>query len=155
MTSSALLANLPSVINPAKVFVGGSNYAAPTLAWLQGTFYDFFKGRLWNDDLQAWAVKWECRDFARAYACYAQECNALTPATPGGADILAVGEVWFIPDADRYGALPGQLAGTPNGAGHAINIALVETGWTFIDPQANIVWQMTEAELRSIYFLRF
>ena len=155
MTSAALLANLPGWINQSKVFCGGSNYAAPTLAWLQGTFYDFFRARLWSDSLQAWVVKWECRDFARAYACYAQECNALTPATPGGADILTVGEVWFIPDADRYGVNAGQLAGTPSGGGHAINLALVETGWVFIDPQVNLLWQMTEAELKSIYFLRF
>ena len=132
MTPAVLRNNLSAWIDPAKVFCGGANYAPPTLAWLQGPFYDFFEGRLWNDSLKTWIVKWECRDFARAYACYAQECNALTPNTPGGADILAVGEVWFCPDLDRYGTkLGGSVPGTPADEGHAINMALVETGWVF------------------------
>ena len=155
MTAAVLLNNLPGFIRQSVVFCGGADYELPTLAWAQGTFYDFFRQRLGSDNLQTWIVKWECRDFARAYASMAQECNARTPNTPGGADILSIGEVWFIPDASRYGTLPGQLAGTFDGGGHAINMLLTEQGWVFIDPQTNVVWQMTEAELRSIYFLRF
>jgi hypothetical protein len=153
MNASDLKGNLPGFIDPSVVFVFGSNYAATTLAWLQGPFYDFFKQRLFDDSLQTWRVGWECRDFSRDYACYAQECNALTPSIPRGVDILAVGEVAFVPDADRYGTK--LMAGSPPGGRHDINMALVETGWVFIDPQTNVVWEMSEAELKSIFFLLF
>ena len=133
---------------------GGAVYALPTVAWLQGAFTDYFKQELFNADMQTWAVRWECRDFSRAFACLAQVCNARSN-TPGNADALAVGEVWFIPDADRYGTNPGQLGGTPGG-GHAINAAFTEQGLIFLDPQfTSQLWPMSLTELSSIYFLRF
>jgi hypothetical protein len=123
------------------VYIGGANYAKPTLAWLQGDFYAAFRAGLWNHDLDAWAVRWECRDFTRAYACEAQKANALTLKTPTGEDAVGVGEIWFR---------PGGLT-----VGHAINAAFPEQGLTFIDPQNNNVWQMSTVELASIYYVRF
>lgn len=102
---------------------GGLVYAVPTLAWLTGPAYAAFKAKYFQDDILAWTVKWECRDFARAFACFCQELNALTSGTPENADALAVGEFWFIPD------------GAPPGAGHAICPAITDQGLVFLDPQ--------------------
>ena len=138
----------------APCYIGGANYARPTLAWLQGDFYDAFKADLWDENLDTWAKRWECRDFARLYACEAQKANAKTTAVPPDEDALAVGEFWFIPDAKRYGTAPGQLTGDP-GEGHAIAICITDKGLAFVDPQNNIVWPMTTAELISCWFVRF
>jgi hypothetical protein len=125
---------------------GGMIYAVPTRAWLSGPFYDYLKKVLWNFGTDTWAVKWECRDFSRAYATFAQVCNALTAGTPDKADALAVGEVWFLPDASR---------GMAPGSGHAINAAITEGGLIFLDPQNDQEWAMTPDEKASIYFFRW
>ncbi len=132
---------------PAPKFFGGANYAKPTLKWLQGPCYDAFYKRYWDANLQKWRVRWECRDFARAFASFAQECNALTPdeACPPGEDILAVGEIWFIPDKQDGEQL----------TGHAINVCVTDQGIICIDPQNNRVWDMSESEFDSAYYIRF
>jgi len=122
---------------------GGMVYASPTRAWVEGPFYDYFKKMLWNAGEDTWAVKWECRDFSRAYACFAQLCNALTPGSPKGIDALAVGEVWFHPDANAVGE------------NHAINAIIGDGDLFFIDPQNGREWKMSVSELESITFLRF
>jgi hypothetical protein len=155
MTGQEIISNL-AAITPFKPQIGGTIYALPTLDWLQNTFYPYFKQQLFDYEVNEWKVKWECRDFASAYRVFAQICNTETPNTPGNADILAVGEVWFIPDANKYGTAPGQLSGTP-GDGHAINIAFTDKGIVFLDPQfGQGLWQITPTELSSIYeTLRF
>ena len=126
------------------VFVGGANYAVPAQDWLLGPFYDYFKKQLGGDGLGAWSVRWECRDFARAYACLAQICNALTTGpAPAAEDALAVGEFWFKPD------------GSAPGTGHAINVCFTETGLTFIEPQTGLLRPVSDSEMSSCYFLRF
>jgi hypothetical protein len=122
---------------------GGMVYASPSRAWIEGPFYDYFKKQLWSVGEDKWAVKWECRDFSRAYACFAQLCNALTPGSPAGIDALAVGEVWFHPDKNQ----PGE--------DHAINAIIGDGALFFIDPQNGGEWAMSAAELDSITFLRF
>lgn len=120
---------------------GGVQYAVPTLAWLRGPFWNFFRGRLWDENLQAWRVGWECRDFARAYACAAQECNALASAAPG--DALVVGEFWFRPH------------GNPVGSDHAICPAITDQGLVFIEPQTGDIRPVTPTEILTCAFLRF
>jgi hypothetical protein len=141
MTRDEILAFVPSKWNVPTHFGAGS-YAVPTIAWLRGPFWDFFHGRLWDTNLDKWKVRWECRDFARAYACMAQECWA---ATQGGTedDGLAVGEIWFIPEAPK----PTE--------GHAICPVITGDGLSFIDPQNNSFWQMTPTQFESRYFVRF
>ncbi|HEY1791566.1 MAG TPA: hypothetical protein VGG34_01495 [Opitutaceae bacterium] len=142
---SSLGQQVPLLENLARF--GGLIYAKPEWAWIVGPFRELVRARLWSDGLDTWLVKWECRDFARAFACYAQECNALTPGAPKGSDALAVGEFWFIPDASR------GLA--PAGTGHAINICITEKGVQFIDPQNFTEWIPSLDELASCLFLRF
>ncbi|MDE2104596.1 MAG: hypothetical protein KGL39_45595 [Patescibacteria group bacterium] len=123
---------------------GASSYAVPTLAWLQGDFWNYFYRQLWDESLQKWTVRWECRDFARAYACMAQLCWAKTQGAAATDDGLAVGEFWFIPDATK----PTE--------GHAICAVFTENGLQFIDPQVGTsLWQMSHEQFSSSYFLRF
>lgn len=141
---------IKSWFNPiyCQLHFGGLNYAVPTLGWLQTTFWLFFRARYGADALNLWTFKWECRDFARAYACAAQECYARTTATPPEEDALAVGECWFIPDQ-------ALTTDTTKPMGHAICPIITDQGLQYIDPQNNTLWNMTESETARMYFLRF
>lgn len=138
MTRSEIAAFFPL---GTRINYGGTAYAVPTLAWLTGPFWGFFKSRLWSDALDAWEVRWECRDFARAYACYAQECNALSPGQPPAEDALAVGEFWYHP--------------TGSAQDHAINACITDRGLVFVDPQNGLTVNPTTNELNSCAFCRF
>ena len=126
----------------APTFIGGADYALPTLAWLQGPFWDYFKGELWDDNLDKWQVRWECRDFARAFATFAQVCNALTPVALAGTDALAIGEFWY------------HIGGDP-ATGHAINVCMTDQGQVFIEPQNGQQVHLTDVEISSCFFVRF
>ena len=122
-----------------EIHFGADNYHVPTLAWLQGPFYEAFHTDLWNNALDTWQVRWECRDFARHYASLAMKCWALTK-DPSQDDALAIGEFWHKP--------------TPSTA-HAINACITDQGLVFIDPQNNSICQLSAEQLQSCFFLRF
>lgn len=127
---------------------GGLNFAVPTVAWLQGPCYEYFRARYWSLDLDKWQFRWECRDFARAFAVCAHECHALTPGAPAEADALAVGEFWFTPDTS-------VLANPAAPQGHAINACLTDQGLIYIEPQTGKLWPLTQNEFLRRYFVRF
>jgi hypothetical protein len=135
-------AEIQSFFPGLPVNFGGMNFAVPTLAWLQGPCFEYFKARYWNLNLDKWHFKWECRDFARAFAVCAHECHALTPGAPADSDALAVGEIWFIPDAHVF-------------TGHAICPCVTDAGLVFLDPQTNQLWPLTPEQFDSSYFRRF
>lgn len=122
--------------------LGAASYAVPVRAWLLGKCYEAFRARYWSENLNTWTIRWECRDFARAFACFAQECWALTEAFTSD-DGMAVGEIWFIPDARK----PAE--------GHAICPIFTENGLEFLEPQTGQLWPITPAQFYSRYFLRF
>jgi hypothetical protein len=124
------------------IHFGAANFALPATAWLTGSFWQYFRAQLWNADVDKWQVKWECRDFARAYATLAQLCNARTSSSPADTDALAVGEFWYNPGGDRT-------------KGHAINACFTERGLTFIEPQTGNPVQLCPVEIQSCYFCRF
>lgn len=141
MTQGEIQAFFPG---PQAINFGGALYAVPALDWLLGPFWEFFRARYWATNSDKWKFRWECRDFARAYACAAQECwGASNPAGAEDSDALAVGEIWFIPDA-----------GHPE-IGHAVCAAITEAGLVFIEPQTGRPYPMTPGQLASRYFLRF
>ena len=125
------------------VYVGGNNYAKPTQAWLEGEFYSSFKELLWAENVSRWSPRWECRDFARMFACFAQVANAMDKMGPTGEDALAVGEFWFLKDPKN-----------PK-SGHAVNICITDNGIIYIDPQTGLLWHMTHEQFESCYFCRF
>lgn len=138
MTRPELLAFLPDV--PwCPVHLGASEYRVPTLGWLRGPFYEAFTRRYWNEGLGKWSRRYECRDFARAYAAMAVECWA-TSNEIAEEDSIAVGELWFNP--------------TPS-TGHAICPAITDVGLVFIDPQNNQLCTLSTEQLLSRYFLRW
>jgi hypothetical protein len=126
----------------APVNMGAASYAVPTLAWLRGPFYDAFRQRYWDENLQKWKKRWECRDFASAYRIMAIECWATSEQVVSEDDGLAVGEIWFRPSPE-------------NPLGHAINPVFTENGLQYIDPQTNQLWDLTPAQFASRYYLRF
>ncbi len=138
MSREEILAFFPGLPTCA-THLGAASYHVPTLKWLQGPFYDFFTGRYWDEGLGKWTRRYECRDFARAYAAAAIECWALTNELSDD-DALAVGEIWYPP--------------TPT-TGHAICPVFTENGLQFIDPQNNQLCTLTSEQLAQRYFLRF
>lgn len=142
MTRAEVIAFIPPKWN-VPTLLGAASYAVPTLEWVRGPFWDYFHGTMWDANLQKWKVRWQCRDFARAYATLAQRCWA---ETVGGTedDGLAIGEFWFLP-ANR----------TDPNVGHAINPVITGSGMKFIEPQNNSIWAVTPTEFESRYFCRF
>jgi hypothetical protein len=126
----------------APTFTAATRYAQPTLPWLTGPFRDYFRQQLFDLRLDRWRVRWECRDFARAFAHYAQLAHALTPGGDAASDCLAVGELWYHPRNDAA-------------VGHAINAAVVADALIFLEPQTGQCVNLTSAELSSAYFLRW
>lgn len=129
------------------VNLGATNYAVPTVAYLQGPLYDSFKARYWADGADTWSIRWACRDFTRAAACLASEENALTANAPEGTDAIAVLEVWFHPDASRG-------LNIPAGEGHAVVLSFTEQGIVGIDYQNGQRWDFSPTEFSSFYFVR-
>lgn len=123
--------------------LGATNYAKPTLAYLQGPLFDAFRARYWAENLDTWKVKWACRDFARAFACIASEANADTTGSPSGMDAIAVFAIWFRPDLARAMGVDA----------HAIYLAFTDVGPTFVDPQNNTIWNASDSERGSVFFL--
>lgn len=140
MTRAEILAFFPPAGVLGSPNLGGLEYAVPTLAWLQGPFWDFFKGRYWSTNSDKWKFRWECRDFARAYACAAQECWGDTAGGDPAVDALAVGEMWFHPDT---------------ATGHAICPVITENGLQFIEPQTGLLCTVTPEQFSSRYFCRW
>lgn len=141
MTRPELLAFFPTT-PLCPTHLGAASYAVPTLKWIQGPCYEAFRARYWAENLDKWIVRWECRDFARAFACFAQECWA---TTQGGTadDGLSIGEIWFIPSA----AKPIE--------GHAICPIVCDQGLVFLEPQTGQLWPITPEQFASRFFLRF
>ena len=140
MTRDEILAFFP--YSGSCTHFGAGNYAVPTLEWLQGPLWTFYRDRLWSENLDKWSVKFECRDFTLSYMAAARECWALTPGNED-MDAPAVGDIWFIPDATK----PFE--------GHSIAPVFTENGLQFIDPQNNQLWPMSPEQFSSRYFVRF
>ena len=139
MTRDETTAFLPGTI-ACPTHLGAASYAVPTLDWLQAKCWPAFRSRLWSENLDKWIVRWECRDFARAFACFALECWATSALLPSLDDGLSVGEIWF------------RLTPT---TGHAICPAITDQGLVFIEPQTGQLCTLTPEQLSSRYFLRF
>lgn len=123
----------------APAIFADANYAVPTLAWLQGPFWDWFQKCRWDLGLKSWARRNDCDNFARAYAQAAADCHALT-ASGDAAEGLAVGE-WYYH--------------SPGGP-HAICVAAIEDdALTFVEPQNGQRLTLTPTEISSCFFARF
>jgi len=126
------------------VWFADASYARPTLAWLQGAFWNEFQRDRWAKGLKTWTRKNDCDGFARAYAQLAQDCHAASQETGDGRQVtdeaLAVGEIFYT---------------QRTGGRHAIVCAFTDKGRTFIEPQNGQVIELTEGEVMSCTFARF
>lgn len=122
------------------IILPDESYATPTLHWLQGLFWEWFRAARWSHNLDRWTRKNDCDNFARAYAQAAQDCHAGSHGSD--AEALAVGEYFY------------QKAGA---GGHAIVAAFVgdPAELVFIEPQSNQLLDLTPAERASAFFVRF
>ena len=122
------------------VITPDASYAAPTLDWLTGPFWSYF--RTSRAALGTWTRRNDCDNFARAYAQAAQDAHALTAGND--ADALAAGEVFYF------------QAGDP-ARGHAINCAFVgaDASLVFIEPQTGQPVTLSTNERNSVFFVRF
>ncbi len=139
-------AEIQSFFPVTQIHFGAASYGVPTLAWIRGPFWDFIRGRWWDENLTKWKFNWACRDFTRAAASAAQECNALTQGSPY--DVVAIGEFWFVPDSSKPTA-------TGQREGHAVCPCFTDTGLVYMDFQTCTPWPLTTSEFQSRYFLRF
>ncbi len=138
MTQSEIQAFFPY----HRIHFGAMDYTVPDLDWLRGPCYDAFKTRYWSSNLDKWTVRWQCRDFTRAFAVFAGECWAASTKVDLPTEAVSVGEIWFRPDPAKP-------------AGHAVNPVICDKGLVFLEPQNNSLWPMQPAQLSSQYFLRF
>lgn len=122
---------------PRQAILADSSYAQPTLAWLQGAFWQSFKADRWAK-VGSYTRKNDCDNWARAYAQHAEDCHAMSKGSD--AEGLAVGEFFYTKDS---------------GDGHAIVIAVIDDQVVFIEPQNGLTLQLTEAEILSCAFVRF
>lgn len=122
------------------VMLADGEFATPTLRWLQGPFWRWFRLTRWSFNLDRWQRKNDCDNFARAYAQAAQDCHALSPGSD--AEALAVGEVFYFKEGGGSHAIVAAYIGDP--------AALV-----FIEPQNNKTLELTADERRSAFFVRF
>ncbi len=119
------------------VIFADDEYARPSLAWLQGKFWDAFQRDRW-DRVGSYSRKNDCDNWARAYAQLAQDCHAATVGNNAAA--LAVGEFFYARE---------------DGVRHAIVCAFVESGLVFIEPQNGRVLTLTPSERQLCFFVRF
>lgn len=112
-------------------------YARPTLAWLQGPFWESFREDRWAK-VGRYTRKNDCDNWARAYAQHAQDCHAVSNGNDD--DAVAVGEFFYT---------------RSTGASHAIAVAITEHGVTFLEPQNGTVLPLTPAEIATCTFARF
>ena len=139
-------ATIAKGIPPSAVYLSASGeYAEPTLAYLQGSFYPWWSAPK-PKPLSTWASKWECWQITNDYLAQAQRANDETIDSPAGSTALAVGRWDFKPDASR---------GLTAGVWHTIVAAFTDQGLIFLDPQSNILWSPTPSEYASTRLLLF
>lgn len=122
----------------ALFLAGDDSYAKPTLNWLLGPFWSWFKGDRALKGLSSWTRRNDCDNFVRAYAQAASDCHATTVGNDD--EGLSVGEFWYI---------------KASGEGHAIIIAITDAGRVFIEPQNGQKIILTDAEIKSCFLAKF
>jgi len=122
---------------PRQAILPDLTYAQPTLAWLQGAFWQSFKADRWAK-VGSYTRKNDCDNWARAYAQHAQDCHAMSKGSD--AEGLAVGEFFYTKDS---------------GEGHAICIAVINDQVTYLEPQDGLTLNLTINEILSCAFVRF
>ena len=136
--SSAELRAAIHLENEHNVEIGTSlnadgTYAAATLESWEKDILPAFRRWMIENDMWAWHKKHDCDDKANALKLFAQRCFQET-SHKVVADGFAVWRVWYM---------------TRDGGGHAINRALTDKGFVYIEPQTAQVVELTKKEEAS------
>lgn len=120
---------------------GDMYYAEASSAALLA-FGDDFQAELFRLGVTHWDTRFDCNHFATFYVALAQTRFFVANFQSWtAAQTLAVGELWYR----RNG----------NGPGHAIVIALTESGRRFIEPQTQQFVTLTDNEWASRFLVKF
>lgn len=136
--TSAQLLDDPILENVYKTVLPDGVYNLPTTKWLQSVFLPFYVGVLKEIGVYEWHDRFDCDDFACLFRALAQISHRKSNGTGDG---LTVAEIHYV------------AAGTNGVYGpHAINMALTEKGWVFIEPQNGSMKTLTDTEKKSIFY---
>jgi len=138
MNSRFIHVNVVTELPSAKIFITDKDYALPSRNWLEGSFYKFFSNWLFSQALHKWNEQFDCDNFASLYYNFAQIYHYKTQEKLEQG--LAVGEMFYRQDS---------------GGGHAINIAVDNSGVFFIEPQNGKIKKLSHDEKNSCWFVRF
>lgn len=140
MTRQEILAFLPT---GAAATFGADNYAVMEEDWLLNTAWPAFWQWLKGEGVSTWSVPYECRDFTTDFRMFCVRASAKAGNRPNGEDGVAVGEIWFRPDATRGAPFDGL-------SGHAINLYPAPSGtMRGLDPQNGKPWDLSASEWQS------
>jgi hypothetical protein len=135
------------------VHVPDREYDCPTKSWLlEKEYWKWFRDKQYKLGVQTFVNECnDCDDYSSRYRVGAQILNTrrvwknvlkqmvgmVTQPLP-----IAVGEVWYKQNA---------------GGGHAINCAFIGSrpDFVFIEPQTQKIVELSNSEIRSIFFVRF
>lgn len=141
MTKSELFELLVDIGIPAcNIYISDQSWNLPTIKWVTGKYSSYYRSKLFGWGLWKWKPDYDCDNFARHFAAFAQTSHAKTNKIEK-AEGLTIGEFWYRDE---------------NVGGHAINIVISDKVY-FIEPQrskCNIV-KLTEKEIQSCMFCRF
>ena len=130
---------------------GAQSYIPVSREWLSKTLYPEYASQLaraglWKDGRPRWTATSQCNYFADKVVTVAQErlFNDRFHSFDS-TESPAIGVIWYL-----KGAIPGQ--------GHAINVALLNTGdLVFFEPQGASYQEvsLSSTEIKSIWFVKF
>jgi len=115
--------------------------------WLIKSYHDIFWNRMFAEGITKWDPRANCAVFTEEYVGGLQRAYYRDHFQSSGTALrMAVGEMWYIPDAAR-----------PD-LGHAVVVAVTNRGVVYLEPQSRAaprVLSLTTAQLDSRYLRKF
>lgn len=115
--------------------------------WLIKSYHDIFWNRMFAEGITKWDPRANCAVFTEEYVGGLQRAYYRDHFQSSGTALrMAVGEMWYIPDAAR-----------PD-LGHAVVVAMTNRGIVYLEPQSRAapkVLSLTAAQLDSRYLRKF
>jgi hypothetical protein len=115
-----------------------ATYNPPSIEWVESVFKSYktlaTMAKVWR-----WREHHDCDDKATMFRCVA--CAKWAQRKARASQGVAVGEVWYMPDA---------------GGAHAINVVVATNGsLKYVEPQGPKWVELSKKEIGSIFFVRF
>lgn len=137
---------------PRSMAAGDVSYFCPTKEMVEKDLYPNFRKWLAALNLGKWYHKWDCDNFAMAFKVFADGYYFNT--IESNAESIAIGIIHYIAEARAESGIKG---------GHAINILYLNDGKNelglnkfkvmYLEPQNGNIYELSEEEFKSIFFL--